>query len=130
MKVALPKDYRQQFTLEELDTARRIIRDMKDDDATPVWYAEVAIDHWLSRKTNDARSEVLKASAVAAKNGRVWDAYGDGTERADVWIEAVAKTWLGYLEIGAYLTDIWSIGGDVDYTQHMYAQYYTREDME
>lgn len=125
MKVTLPKDYRRTFTLEELDIAREIIRDMKDDDGTPAWYAEVAVDHWLQKK-DDFKQEVIRASAVIAKNCRVWDAYGDGTGCMDIWVEAVAKTWGGYLELGAYLTDIWNIGGDADFTQHMYAQYFTR----
>lgn len=125
MKVTLPKDYRKTFTLEELDIARKIIRDMKDDDATPAWYAEVAINHWFAHKS-DGLDRVLEATAEISKNRMAWNAYGDDTRQADIWVSAVAKTWGGYLELGAYLTDIWNIGGDTDYTQHMYAQYYTR----
>lgn len=91
MKVTLPKDYRKTFTLEEMDIARRIIRDMKDDDTTPAW-----------------------------------DAYGEDTHQMDIWVEAVAKTFDGYLELGAYLTDINGIAPNTDFTEHMYARYFTR----
>lgn len=126
MKVALPKDYRKTFTLEELDTARKIIRDMKDDDFTATQYAEVAVSHWLWKR-DDVEDEVIRASAEIAKNCRVWDAYGEGTECMDVWVESLTKTHYGYLELGAYLTDIWNIGGDVDYTEHMYTRYFTEK---
>lgn len=127
MKVKLPKDYRARFTLEDMDIARKLIRDLKEDDATPTWYAEIAVDHWL-RNTSTCRDAVLTATAEIAKNGRAWDAFGEGTGHMDVWIESVTKTWGGYLELGAYLTDIWSIGGDADFTEHMYAQYFTRSE--
>lgn len=126
MKVTLPKDYRRTFTLEELDIARRIIRDMKDDEFTPKDYAEIAIDHWFSHHTTDGRDEVLTATAEISRNRIAWNAYGDDTRQTDIWISAVAKTFGGYLELGAYLTDIWNIAPDTDYTDNMYALYFTR----
>lgn len=128
MKVALPKDYRKTFTLEEMDIARKIIRDMKDDEFKPEQYAEIAIDHWFNHHTADGRDTVLTATAEISKNRMVWNAYGDETRQMDIWVSAVAKTYGGYLELGAYLTDIWNIAPDTDFTGNMYALYYTRCD--
>lgn len=127
MKVTLPKDYRKTFTLEDMDIARRIIRDMKEDDTTPTWYAEVALGHWIFKrlKNRDGVYEVLRATAEISKNRRSWEAYGEDTRQMDIWIEAVAKTFDGYLELGAYLTDINGIAPNTDFTDHMYARYYT-----
>ncbi len=127
MKVALPKDYRKLFTLEEMDIARKIIHDMKDDDFTPALYAEIAIDHWLRHHTaDDGRVTVLTATAEISKNRMAWNAYSDNSRQMDIWVRVVAKTYDGYLELGAYLTDIWSIAPDTDFTDRMFAQYFTR----
>ena len=128
MKVTLPKDYRKLFTLEEMDIARKIIRDMKDDDFTPATYAEIAIDHWFAHHTADGRDTVLTAKAEISKNRMAWNAYSDDSRQMDIWVSAVTKTYDGYLEIGAYLTDIWQIGGEEDFTDRMFAQYFTRCD--
>ena len=57
-------------------------------------------------------SEVLKAEAEYAKNARVYDYYREGTEHLDVWIEITAYNGFSKFVIaGAYLSDIWNIGG-------------------
>lgn len=45
----------------------------------------------------------------------------------DVWVEATAKTYFGFVEVGAYLSDIWNTGA-VKYTEHMYIKYYKAVD--
>ena len=42
----------------------------------------------------------------------------------DVWIDFVAECELGFIKGGAYLTDIWSMGDDTDYTDKMFIRVY------
>lgn len=132
MKVTLPKDYRKMFTLEELDIARTIIRDMKEDTSTPAEYIVYAVYDWLDSiranakdiKDYDFFRKVLSATATPQKNRNAWDAYGEGTQHMDIWIDAIVRTSNGFLVIGAYLTDIWSISEDCSMIDRYYTRYY------
>lgn len=55
--------------------------------------------------------ELLKSEAEFAKNANVLDRYGEGTGRADVWIDVVIEGFKVFYKVGAYLSDIWEIGG-------------------
>lgn len=128
MKVTLEKDYRRCYTLEDLDHAKFIIAAEKEDDETAIGWAEYAVGESLrddDRNSFEYCIEVLKASAITAKNCRAWNLYGEETGDMDVWIEATAKTSMGFVEIGAYLSDIWQTGS-TPYRNHMYIQYYKR----
>lgn len=123
MKVTLDKEYRQRYTLEDLDRAKAVIAYEKEyDDETPKGWAEYAVREALKGEGGCAE-EILKATARTARNGRIWDLYGEGTGSFDVWIEATADTWDGFVKVGAYLSDIWKSGTE-DYRQHMYIRRY------
>lgn len=127
MKVTLPKDYRKRFTLEQVDIARRIIRDMKEDESTPAEYIRYAVRDYFkhfSETEYDIIEEVLKAEAKVEGNCRAWDAYGVGTEHMDIWVDATVRTSNGFLIIGAYMTDIWSISPKDSRADHYYTRYF------
>lgn len=122
MKVTLEKDYRKYYTLEDLDRAKMVIAYEKTQD-------NEKIENWVEYAVNEAGMDnsewcerVLEAAARTAKNNRVWDAYGEGTENMDVWIDFVARIPNGFLEGGAYLSDIWQTGA-IPYAHHMYIRY-------
>ena len=122
MKVTLEKDYRKYYTLEDLDRAKMVIAYEKTQD-------DEKIEEWVQYAVNEAgkdKSEwcekVLEATARTARNNRVCDAYGDGTGNMDVWIEFTARTSDGFIEGGAYLSDIWQTGA-TPYAHHMYIRY-------
>lgn len=81
--------------------------------------------------TNDT-FEILKFTAEIAKNSRIWNAYGanDGeTKNLDVWMELYAyNKFVGFYEIGCYLTDIWQITGDnsEEIRNHFYINKFTK----
>ena len=126
MRVTLPKDYREHFTLAQLDIARNIIRDMKEDDTTPTWYAEIAANHLINKRLeSDCLVRIITASAEANRNWKAWNAYSDGSGDMDIWVNAIAETWKGFIKIGAYVSDIWKIGGDVDVTDEFFVRYFT-----
>lgn len=124
MKVTLEKDYRRFYTLEDLDRAKAVIACEKEDDETITGWAEYAAREGL-KGINDYVEEVLKASAHTAKNCRAWNKYGIDSQDMDVWIEGIAKTGRGFIEFGAYLSDIWETGA-TEYKHRMYIQYYKR----
>lgn len=125
MKVTLMKDYRKFYTLDELDVAKKVIEDMKQYEESPAECAAMAVREAL-RGSDDWLLDVITAKASTAKNCRIWNRMFEGSEHFDVWIEATAKTGKGYIEIGAYLSDIWETGAE-HYKEHMYIQYYKRQ---
>lgn len=123
MKVRMADDYKKFFTLEDVARAKMVIKyEKENDEETVKGWAEYAVNE-AAKGLHDYCVEILKAEAKTAKNYRVWNAYGDGTEDMDVWIEATAKTCDGFIEVGAYLSDIWQTGA-VEYVHHMYVKYY------
>lgn len=119
MKVKLDKNYRELYTLSDFERAKAVIKFMKEEDSSTVKeYAEYAVREAL-RDTGVYDREIITAEAHTAGNRRVWDAYGEGTASMDVWIEALARTSEGFIEFGAYLTDIWQTGSE-PYKQNMY----------
>lgn len=127
MKVTLEKEYKQYYTLADLERAKEVIRLEKEDESTAASWAVYAVNEVLSY-LNCSRSayyayadesDILKATARTAKNNRVWDAHGNGTQNMDVWIEAKAFTHNCFIEVGAYLSDIWKTGGET-YVNHIF----------
>lgn len=136
MKVKLHKDYKEFFTIRDLEIAKAIIANEKtEDEWTAAEWAEYAVSEALKGKS-DYLVEVMKAEAVTAKNCRVWNAYpigdvNDGNSHdIDVWIDATAKTAHGFIVVGAYLSDIWGTcsGESPTYQNHEYIEYYTRKE--
>lgn len=124
MKVTLEKEYRKLYTLEQLEQAKLVIACEKEDEETAKGWAEYAAREAL-QGTGDWLREVVTAEAHTARNCRIWEQYGDGTGDMDVWVKALCRTANGFLEVGAYLSDIWQSGA-VPYSQHLYAERYTR----
>ena len=125
MKVTITKDTKKWLTLEQAPIARRIIADMKQDETPITEYAAMAVNcignalghfNWCSR--------VLEAKAEISGNRRIWNQYSDDSETLDVWIDFTARTDDGFIEGGAYLTDIWNIGGieSEELAAHMYCR--------
>lgn len=127
MKVTLQKDYRKFYTFEDMDRAKAVIASEKEDDSTVASWAVYAVNevlgHLNERKNTGYayadETDIIRATATTAKNCRARNEYGEGTENMDVWIEAVAFTHNCFIEIGAYLSDIWGTGV-TDYAHHVY----------
>ena len=123
MRVHMDKEYRRNYTLEDIDRAKMVIAfEKENDEDTAKDWAEYAVNE-AAKVYDDYSVEIIKAIATTAKNYRAWNLYGDGSQDMDVWVEATAKTVNGFIEVGAYLSDIWQTGA-VHYTNHMYIKYY------
>ena len=121
MKVTISAESKRVVTMEEMKMAKEIVQAMKEDELTAAEYARIAVVAF-----GDGCEKVYEATAEIAKNCRAWDNYEEGSGTLDIWIEATARTWNGFVEIGAYLTDIWNISGDNDQTEHMFIQRFER----
>ena len=126
MKVTLPENYRSTFTLEQLDIAKQIIRESKEDESRPNDYAEIASAFCLKSITaSDFVSEIIKAEAVVCRCG-MYEAYGEGYDDMNVMVKGIAKTFDGFLEFEMLLSDVWQICPDFYCGHRAWTRYYTR----
>ena len=130
MKVTLEKGYKDVYTVSDVERARRVIEAEREDEETPAGWLEYAAREALRNSMYDSGyvERVIEATARTARNSRAWNAYGEGTENMDVWVGGIAKVRTGkgddaYIEVGAYLSDIW-LTGSVDYREHIYSRLY------
>ena len=129
MKVTLEKDYKRFYTIDDLSRAKAVIKYEKDNDEdTPAGWLAYAVNEFYKDRFDLGLERIIEAKAETAKNNRAWNLYGnadDETENMDVWISGLAKTYTGYIEIGAYLSDIWQTGA-TPYKEHIFAIEYSR----
>ena len=95
---------------------------------TPAGWLAYAVNEFYKDRFDLGLERIIEAKAETAKNNRAWNLYGnadDETENMDVWISGLAKTYTGYIEIGAYLSDIWQTGA-TPYKEHIFAIEYSR----
>ena len=128
MKVSITKETKQWLTLAQAPIARRIIEEMKEYEWTAKEYAEMAVNCIGNATRNWCNwcSKVLDATAEIAGNQRVWNAYDNESGHLDVWINFTARTYTGFIEGGAYLTDLWQSDGTnyEELASHMYYRIY------
>ena len=117
MLVRLEEKYKDFYTVSDLERAKAIIKYERDDENTARDWAEYAVREALKR-SGEFFCEILKATAHTAKNCRIWNKYSEDSQDMDVWIDAIARTSNGFIEVGAYLSDIWETGA-VDYQHNM-----------
>jgi len=128
MKVSMPKDQKI-YTGYQLDMMKAVIEYEKTDGVTAREWAAMAVREALKDTDSDGLEEIISAAAETALNSRAWNNYSDDSGNGDVWIECIAKTWFGFIEVGVYLSDVWQTGA-VDYKQHEFIRYYKRSDLE
>ena len=129
MKVKLEEGYKERYTLTDLEAAKKVIAYEREDESALTDWATYAVGEITRNCANTSIEKVLFAEAYTAKNARVWDAYGEGTRDMDVEIYFVAKSYWGFIEGAAYLTDIWKHGAE-PYREHTWFNYYHITDKE
>ena len=134
MKVKFTKQAKTYITVAEAAEARKIIESFKNDDESATDYLRSA-GNLANKMINNSPfgiDRVLEADAEISRNNRAWDNYHEGSGKLDVWVQGLVKADLDtYMEIGAYLSDIWNITGnnemDADIIEHMYIEVYRRD---
>lgn len=120
VKIRMPEKYKEYFTIAEYEAAKNTIECMKDSPITEC-ECDILINHIISRLyPNDWKKEILTANAEIARNNRVWEQMGTNTKNMDVWLTVTAETHDGYIKASAYITDIWQISSETDFTNYMY----------
>lgn len=121
MKVKMEKDYKTWYSVAEAEAAKMVIKaEKEDDDNKASDWAEYAAKEWMGDQAW-ALVQILSAEATTRLNMRAWDAWGEGSMDVDVWITFTAQTNNGFLQGGAYLSDIWQ-SGSTPYKHHMYVR--------
>ena len=107
MKAKITKESKKVLCLDDMNAVKEV-RTCIEEDKLSNYTQTIAR---IASKTNDV-FEIFRADAEIAKNSRIWDAYGD-SKNLDVWITVYAyNSYVGFYEIGCYLTDIWEVTGD------------------
>lgn len=118
MEVRLEKDYRKHYTLEDADRAMEVISVESGDMMTINEYAEIAVREAVYGSGELVR--IIMAEAHTAKNHRVWNLYTGNSADMDVWIDFLAETDFGYINGGAYLSDIMNCFETNGFKQYMH----------
>lgn len=121
MKIRFSNEEKKYITVAELPIVRQIIADFKEDSGL-MEYAEMAVNCAAGECGNNCK-KIYEATAKIAKNCRAWNDLSEDSGDLDVWIEVSALTYDGrFYIIGAYITDIWQIGGveKSEIRRHMY----------
>ena len=128
MKVVFEQGYRTYYTLEDYDIAKELIARQKLDEFPLKDAAEIAVDEVLKNNTCEYCVEILSVKAETTKNCGIWNYYFDGSRNFDVWIKTVARTSYGFIEVGAYYSDINKIGAEErdGLIKNWYIQYYAK----
>ena len=124
MKIKMTPN-KKEFTLNDIEAMELVIDLERHDACDAKGWSEFAIREALKNDFPYSIIKIYEATATTALNCRIWDAYGDGTRSADVWIETVAETTAGFIRVGAYLTDIWQTGS-IDYKDKLFIELYKK----
>ena len=114
MKVILEDNYKDIYTVAEYEQAKRVIEAAKEDTMPTKEYAIMAVREVLRANDEFADYELLKVEAQTVKNSYIgWDSFCSDSGLFDVGLTITAKlSWCEFIEICAYLSDIWSIDGE------------------
>ena len=79
------------------------------------------------KDVNDYVCEVLTAKAETCRdNSTPFDYFFEGSGTFNIWISGIAKTYDGFIEVGALYSDICSAGNG--YKHKMLIEYYKKVD--
>ena len=126
MKVKITADSKKIIRMYQVDVAKRIVKSLAEDEMSAADYAVYAVNAIMASR-QDGCDRILECTAEIAGNGRAWNSILEDSENLDVWISGIARTYTGYVEFGAYLTDIWNLTGEDDEAEYMYSAIYTRD---
>ena len=108
MIVKITNESKKWMTVYELEQAKIIIQQFKEDDSM----ADLCQIAAKVASRTIYEFEIFKSSAEIAGNSRIRDAYHDDSGKLDVWIECYAyNSYIGFFTIGAYYTDLLKYDG-------------------
>lgn len=137
MKVTITKESLGYLTVNDYAFAKKIVKDERDDEMSAKDYAELAAHAILSSGyygKNDSLVKILSADAsICRDNATGYDRFGDGCGYLNVYVDATAETYDGFLKFGCLLSDIWDLDGSAEtktaLVNHAYIRYYTEKEI-
>ena len=106
-KITLPKNYKETFTINDVEQMKKVIDHYNKDDPEAVKYAIESLESLFKGKA-------ITNEAEAALNSRIYNAHETNSGNVDIWITATIYSDFEskFYIVGAYITDIWNITGD------------------
>ena len=125
-KLNRPEGMNNWVTIAELPFVRKLLKNpgtMIGFDNPDDWF-DSGIE--IMKSLFDAET-VITATAELAKNDRADNSLCADSGKFDIWFDVLAEAWitgcgLGYVKVGAYLTDLWHINTEnkAEIMRHMY----------
>ena len=123
MKVKITQDTKKCFYMSETHCIETVEEALKKSNGVTKDELET-LANFICKPGSIAK--VYESSAEYCKNIRIFDRYGEGSEHADVWVNAIIYDgWKHFYKAGAYLSDIWEITGHSD--EHLKAHMFIRD---
>ena len=118
MKVQITKETKKWLTLEQAPAARRMIQELKEEEAK--YDLETLANAFEAAAPKEYTAEI-------SGNCRIWNFFNDNSGTLDVWINVtLPETYENgkyvIYKVGCYLSDIWQIGSHNrdEIKSHMY----------
>lgn len=116
MKVTLPKGYKDNFYVSQVEQMRAAIAALKDYDEKPADILRSVARSWCDENPEHGLyGDPIAVSVVAVetfiRGDLTPDSIGDSTGRTDVSIFGFVNYWKGALRVFVNLTDYWEYGG-------------------
>ena len=109
MKVKLYKETKRNLTISELSDVRQIQADLKSNGIL-----EDYIDRAVFALTKKTVIRLFDTEVYIARNNRVNNYYTETSGTLDVWVTAQVLVYGAFLDIGFFLSDVWTLGRKTD----------------
>lgn len=125
MIVKITNESKKWMTVYELEQAKIIIQQFKEDDSM----ADLCqIAARIASKSVYDGFEILRSSAEIARNCRIQNMYHENSGELDVWIKCYAfNDCIGFYDIGAYYSDLVQYDGTEETAERIRDNMYIRE---
>lgn len=107
VKINFPKDYKNYFTVADVERAKKVIKDFKENPIDFYDMASMAI-YDIGGSVN----EIYSVKAEVCRDAGTHDAYYEDSGNIDVWLDIVAETSDGFIKLGCLLSEIMFISSE------------------
>ena len=119
MKISITKETKNWLKIADLEGAKQMVKDLREEDSTVEEYAKMA----AIAITDDNSVEIIRATAEFEDHIGIWNFFNDESHRLDVKISFVATYWDGdsycFMQASAYLSNIYQSNGTDEYKAFM-----------
>ena len=128
MKIQITKEAKNYLTLKDLAAVKAIRDDFAENKEDFSFEIELALS--IASGVNLSAESVLKATAEAALNDRIYNYYNEESGHVDIWLRIKAyDSFYGFYDVNCYLSDIWQAGAENkdEIKSHMYIRHFSED---